>query len=517
MAKALPGGNFTSPWKRLPSGVFVPGNMGLPSGTTIIALQDLIRQVYLAANQKPMTVVCSAESVELIGGNVSQQYNLCTNRLNYFQNTAANRPTYIANDPTFGGKPSIVGTSTRFLTNNTNPPNPSVTKWYQKSVVVLDAWPPGGKAWYGSTANRFGVYTSSPDAIRLLNAAVVTSIIDQPQGRPGVLTWRLGNSVADFVQFGAALNLATGVNAGNTDPASLGKFNLSAGGLQGITGRETIQFAWTVDLTTAESNAIDDLLNTYFGGGLLIYSSTGHIKSAGIAWLGSSQTFYTQGAGVNYQGARYRFYTNYFTGANYPIWTTGHTSSGTWPQPANDGISGQGIDVDGSGVNPGTGLAQATLYLNPANIPPAGTGTGNPGAGLYAFINLELGGADCAAGAYVPGTTANNLLAIANAIVGWNPRATVGINTICPQLGNPASVAALSLEISGIGGIWDQYDAAHPTNVCARVDLNRCINGGIYDASLFVDSVHLNQTGQFLWGDEIDTKTAAAMSAKTLY
>lgn len=484
-------------------------------GRTITALQDLIRQVYVAAGQKPLTVVTSAEMVELTGGNVSRQYNLCTNRIDYVQGTAANRPTLTASDAGIGGKPCISGSATRFLSNATNPNPPGTTVWYQKSVVRLDSWPPGGKAFYGSTANRFGVYTrSTPDSVIVVNSNVASSPpVDMPLGRWGVLTFRMGNTVADFVRFGATLNVGSGTAVGNTDPASIGKFNLAAGGSQGVVGSEAIQFVWTQALTVAEDQAVDDLLNAYLGGSLLIYSSTGHIRSAGVGWLGSSQT--RGNAVFAYDGARYTFWHAYGdpTGLNYPTWTSGLAADGTFPQNQHTGISSQGIDYDSTGPNPGSGLAVANAYFSAAGATPSS------GAGSYRWINLELGGADVAFGTYVAGTSAAHLLNIAVALKNANPNATIAINTICPQLGDPPGVVAFSNEIRGAGGVWDQYDALYPTKHCDRVDLNYAVSGGtgLYNAANFIDNLHLNLAGNQLWGNEIVSKSAASMSAATLY
>jgi hypothetical protein len=317
-----------------------------------------------------------------------------------------------------------------------------------------------------------------------------------------VLTSQLKNSNAaypngDFIQFGSSLNRASGINCGNTNTASGGKFAINTGG-QGITGSEACQFVWAATLTDAESKAVDDLLNAYYGGGLLIYSSAGNIRSAGVGWLGYSQTYYTQGAAVNFQGARYAWYNAEWTTNNYPIYTTGHTSSGNWAQPANDGISGQGINVDSGGVNPGTGNAVATAYFT------AGGASPNAGVGRYAFINLELGSADVAAGAYVAGTTDAALLVIAQTLANANPRARIGINTIAPQFGDPPAVVNFSNAIRSPGGIWDQFDALYPLRPCVRVDLNYAVSAGtgLYIPANYVDTVHLNQTGQFLWAND---------------
>lgn len=513
--KVGPFGTVNTPWKRAPSGVFVPGNMGVSTGRNITGLQDLIRQVYLAANQKTLTIICSAEMVELTAGVVSRQYNLCTNRLDYTQATAGSRMTFTASDPGLGGKPCISANGARSLVNLTDPAAPGTTPWYQKSVSRLDSWPPGAKCIYGATANRFGAFTlGTPDQVQLSNSSgTVEGPVDMPLSRWGVLTFRMGNSTADQIRFGATLNGATGINVGNTNPLSIGKAAI-ASGTMGSVSSEAIQFVWTQDLTLAEDHAVEDLLQTYFGGGLLIYSSTGNIRSAGIGWLGSSQTRFSLGAAVNFQGARFTFYTQFWTTNNYPIWTTGHTADGNWPQPAHDGESGLGINIDITSPNPGVGLARANNYLNPAGASP------NNGAGKYAYINLELGGADIAGGVYVPVTTANDLLTIAQALATNNPRAVIGINTICPQLGDPPTVAQFSSEIRDPGGIWDQFDtwaAAHSHPNCARPDLNLCINGGVYTAALFLDNVHLNQTGQQQWGAEIDTKCATAMNLVTQY
>lgn len=518
MAKSCSSGANNAPWKRNKSGVFNPGNMGTASGADVTAVQELIQRVFLAAGQKNMVIVCSAEWLETVSGAVSRQYNVCKNRIDYVQATAGSRLVFTASDSGINGKPCISGTGAKFASNATDLPAPSAgTPYTQISVNRLDSWPPGSRCWYGSTANRFGAYTrSTPDSIQISNNNVAPSPpVDQPLGRWGVMHYQMSNATTDFVRFGATANTATGVNVGNTNPASLGKMAIATG-TQGIAGSEAIQFGWNAILTGAEHNAVDDELAGYFGGDVLIYSSVGNIRSSGIGWYGSSQTFFSQGAAVNFRGARYRFYTNYWDTLEYPIWTSGHTVSGNWPQPANDGISGLGIDIDAGGPNPGIGLANAIVYFSPGGAAP------NAGAGAYRLINLELGGADVLGGTYVPVTSAANLLAIAKQLQTSNPNATIGINTICPQLGNPAGVATFSAEIRDPGGVWDQFDTwalANGYRVCARIDLNFAVSGGtgLYVVANFVDAVHLNQTGQFLWGDEINTKTAVAMSAATTY
>lgn len=518
--KTLPTGTANSPWKRIPGGVFNPGNPALPIGRNLLPVQTLIQNVFLAANQKNMTIVCSAELLELTGGVVSRQYNLCKNRIDYVQATVGNRPLYTASDAGFGGKPCISNTSARHLLNATDPSAPaSGTPWTGISVVRLDSWPPGGRCFYGSSANRFGIYTTAaePDTVFCGNSNN-TPNVNMPLGRAGVLHYQMTNQTTDFVRFGPTLNTGTGVAVGNTNPASLAKFAVNTGA-QGVVGSEAIQFCWTTTLTGAEHNAIDDLLNTYFGGGLQIYSTTGNVRSAGCGWLGSSQTAFNPGAGVNYQGARWRFFTQQYTTNNYPIWTSGLSSAGNWAQPAHTGISSLGINASasggggGGGYDPGAGLAASNAYLDPAGVTPSS------GAGKYRWIDLELGGADILYGVYVPTTTANDLLAIAVNLATKNPRANIAINTICPQSGNPPNALALTNEIRGVGGVWDQFDALFPARLCCRVDLSAAVSGGtdLYVVANFADAVHLNQTGQLLWGDEINTKSAAAMNTQTLY
>lgn len=517
----LPAGTVNTPWKRLPTGVWVPGFPQVPSGRDVNSTQELMRAIYVAAGQKAVTFCCSAGFAvkqQTTAGRANRNYNICSNRLDWVQASAAAEPVWNSSDALFGGKASFQVQGSRYFLNATDPAAPGTTPLYVKMVCVLDSWPPGGRCWFGASANRYGVYTrSTPDSLVLSNSTL-SDPVDQPLGRAGVLTFCMRNSASaypngDFVQFGAAANRASGKSAGNTNPASVAIGAINTGG-QGIVGRWTFLIGFTQALTNAESEAVDDLLNAEYGGALLIYSSVGNIRSAGIGWLGSSQT---RGDAVYaYDGARYTFWHNYGdpTGLNYPTWTSGLATNGTFPQPAHTGISAQGINVDGGGANPGSGLAVANAYFNPAGATPSS------GAGAYRYINLELGGADCNAGLWVAGTTAADLLTIAKQLATTNPNACVGINTIPCQSGDPASVAAFSAEIRDPGGIWDQFDtwaAANSRLNCARPDPNNAVGGGSYNAAYYIDALHYNLTGQGLWGAEINTKTATPMNLATTY
>lgn len=517
----LPAGTVNTPWKRNPSGVFVPGFPQSPSGRDVLAVQDLMQAIFLAAASKPIVLISSAgfaAKQQTTAGRCNRNYNISSNRLDWVQATAAAEPALLSSVAAIGGREAFQATGgTRYFTNALDLPAPGTQVFYRKSVCVLESWPPGGRCWFGASANRFGAYTrSTPDSLILANSAN-TSAVDQPLNRWGVLTFCMRNSAAaypngDFIQFGATLNRATGISAGNTNPVSLGKFAINTGG-QGLVGSEAFEVAWTQALTDAESQAVDDLLNTYFGGGLLIYSSAGNIRSAGVGWLGSSQT---RGDVVyGYDGARFTFWNNYGNpaGLNYPTWTSGLNTNGTFPQPQHTGISGLGIDIDTGGPNPGAGLAAANAYFNPAGASPSS------GAGNYRWINLELGGADVLGGTYVVGTSAANLLAIAQQLATVNPRATIAINTIAPQLGDPPATTTFSTEIRGVGGVWDQFDALFPARPCDRPDLNFAVSGGtgLYNAANYIDAVHLNLVGQGLWGTEINAKSAASMNLATTY
>ena len=519
MAKMLPAGTDNAPWKRLPSGAWVPGFPQVPTGRDVTSAQELMRACFSAAASKTVVLASSAgfAAKEMtVAGRCNRNYNACSNRINWVAPSAASEPVLNTSDALFGGKPSFQTQGSRYFLNASDFPAPATTPLYVKMVCALDSWPPGGRCWFGASANRYGVYTSAqtPEAIFLGNSSN-TALIDQPLGRAGVLTFCLRNSASaypngDFVQFGASLNRASGVATGNTNPVSLGLHAINTGA-QGIIGRSAFLMGWSQALTDSESQAIDTLLNAEFGGGLLIYSSTGNIRSAGIGWLGSSQT-----RGVSpYTGARYEFWNKYGNpaGLNYPTWTSGLSTDGTFAQPQHTGISSLGINYSTIGADPGAGLAAANAYFNPGGATPSS------GAGNYRWINLELGGADVAFGAYVPVTTANDLLTIAVQLATVNPRATIAINTICPQSGDPAGVATFSSEIRDPGGIWDQFDALFPSRPCDRVDLNYAVSGGtgLYVAGNFVDALHLNNTGQVLWGTEINSVSGTSMSLATTY
>jgi hypothetical protein len=88
-----------------------------------------------------------------------------------------------------------------------------------------------------------------------------------------------------------------------------------------------------------------------------------------------------------------------------------------------------------------------------------------------------------------------------------------------PQAGNPPAVATMSAEISGVGGLWDAYDALYPAEPCIRWDANADL-GGTYNAAFFypADGVHLNQLGQQTWfGGTLLTNAAPVMAALSQY
>lgn len=519
MPKLLPTGRISDIWKRLPSGVFVPGTRLLPTGRDLTAAQTLIQQVYLAANQKPFLWAIVQDISATPGatpGFSIRSRDYSGNQSDFVALGPTTEPVIVV-DSTLGGRKYIQSSGARNQVNPIDLPSPSVQKLYRKFVNRLDDWPPGSRQWGGASTNRGGVITrSTPDTITLDNG-VVGGSVDQPQGRWGVMTSRLGNSVADFLRWGATANTATGINCGNGNLSpGMGKLSNNTG-TTGVTGSEAIDFAWSVDLTPAEDQAVEDLIVAFCGSAnLLYYASVGNIKLAIVTFAGSSQTVANHVAG--FQGMREDFYNNFGspTGLNYPTYATGLTSAGSWPQPEHCGISGQGIDIDSGGPNPGSGLAVINTYLVPGGAAPI------PGAGEIDAATYEYGGADILGGTYtpggvgVPGSSAYNMLQMLITGRNANPNLLWGVNAILPQQGDPATIPAFNAEILGVGGVCDAYDALYPTTPCARIDGFTAL-GGAWSALYFVDNVHLNLAGQNVWGGVTNAAMAAGMNARTTY
>ncbi len=520
MPKLLPTGRVADVWKRLPSGVFVPGTRMLPTGRELTDAQTLIQQCYLAANQKAMlwAVIGDLGVVQATVAGRCSRYNDYSGRSSDFiAPSAAAEPVVLA-DATLGGKTYLQGNGARGVINPIDLPTPSTQKCFRKIVNRLDAFPPGSRQWGNAGTNRFGVITrSSPDTI-LLDNGTLGGTVDQPEDRWGVMTWRLGNSTADFLRWGPSANAATGVNCGNSNPsAGIGKFFTNAG-TTGVEGSEALDFAWSVDLTTAEEEAVEDLIVAYYGSSNLISrTSTGNLKLALVGFCGSSQT---RDQPPDYNGMRFDFWDTYGnpSGLNYPTYASGSTSNGAWPQPQHSGVSGLGINVDAGGANPDAALENVQGTMIP------GGGAPVPGVGEFDLLTVEYGGADILAGAFVPGgvgvpgSTTYGLLQVCIALANGNPNARLVINNIVPQQGNPATIGVMCAEIGGVGGLWDAYDALYPARTCLRVDVNTAINGGVWTAALFVDNVHLNKAGQDLWFGAMQTAgLAALMSTLTTY
>lgn len=126
-------------------------------------------------------------------------------------------------------------------------------------------------------------------------------------------------------------------------------------------------------------------------------------------------------------------------------------------------------------------------------------GTGSPYPGITA-LHILIGSNDCVSG-YNGATFASDYMAMLVAVYAKliqtvaAPRFICG--TVTPKDGaNNTYCADAWTQLMGSGGVFDTWDAAHPSATIIRVDYFNCF-GGVWNSTDFLDAVHPNYAGGY--------------------
>jgi len=96
-----------------------------------------------------------------------------------------------------------------------------------------------------------------------------------------------------------------------------------------------------------------------------------------------------------------------------------------------------------------------------------------------------------------------------NAAVSSDAAARLMVTTLTDYLGITSDIVAFNTAIAGPGGVWDVFDAAHPSNTLKRLDLYTKLGAAGTSGLWQPDGVHLTDAGHQQVCDEITTKHGA--------
>lgn len=404
---------------------------------------------------------------------------------------ATQEPTYTVEDSTLNnrGTWSLDGVA-KYMVNPYDAPAPLTQPHYRMSVRKVNAWLGGRVQTELAAAIGFGLI--SDGTIRHIAHSANTTPgpdLDFPALQWCIVEEYFSGSTNDFTIVGPLANIASGVNLGNTNPASLGMGASRTGTLLSNTSH-ALSSAFLGLPSNSERATMRQLLLDYYGPQLLRTR-----KVCRYFPVGDSNTLDVLGD-YTWRGL---IADQYFYELDYPTFSVGSTSVGNSNPEFNrhGGITGQTI------------AGCSTYLLDPT------TGQLRPGGPLVNSVQLMLlmiGTNDMPS--YVPVTTATAYESLLNDIHSAIPNARIAVSTILPRNdANNVNVIAFNAELPAI---WDVFDIANPTTPLIRIDAFNAV-GGAWSSSNFSDALHFNPTGSALYGNAVNEATVNIFDELTTF
>jgi hypothetical protein len=406
---------------------------------------------------------------------------------------ATQEPTYTAADATLGGKGTwATDGSAKYMLNAFNPVAPLTQPYYRVTVVKQNRTLTGRAAVILAAAFGFGIVTDGTTRQTAHSAnTTVGPDLDFPVLQWCIVEEYFSGSVSDFTIIGPLDNIVDNFNLGNSNPTSM-----AMGG--SITGSaladSSFAFAFMCQgLPSAPERAnIRATIEAYYGSQVVRTR-----KVCRYFPTGDSITEDVLGTQLWRQAIKDTF----FTGLDYPAFSAGSTSSGSF-----------GAEFTRHGGIPGNTIATHSTYL----LDPT-TGqlrAGGPLTDSIQLLMLMIGTNDMPT--YVAGTTAAAYRTLLDGIQAAVPTLRIVVTTIPPQ-GAGKNNAETILFNAELPAVWDAFDAANPTTPLIRYDANTAVGGPSFVAANFADTLHYNATGSALHGAALVTAIAPIMNTLTTF
>lgn len=405
---------------------------------------------------------------------------------------ATQEPTYTAADSTLNDKGTwTLDGSAKYMLNAYDAPAPLTQPHYRISVVKVNSWLGGRVMTEMAAAIGFGLVSDGTNRYVAHSAnTTVGGDLDFPNLQWCIVEEYFSGSTSDFTIVGPLDNIATGVNLGNTNPASLGMGGSRTGTLLSSTSH-AFSAAYLGLPTPTERATMRTTLSSNYGSQLLRTR-----KICRYLCGGDSITLDVLGTEL----WRRAIANTFFYGLGYPAFSVGSTASGSY-----DGSFTRHCGVTGQTI-----AGYSTFMLDPT------TGqlrSGGPLTGQVQLLLTMIGTNDMPT--YVAGTTAAAYRTLLDGLQAAVPTVRQVVTKIIPR--NDANNANVILFNAELPAVWDAFDAANPGKELIRWDANTAIGGPNYVAANYGDNLHPNATGSALLGAAVSAAIATIMNTLTTF